>query len=316
MTRSSENYGDTTKKALLIQSHVAHGYVGNKAATFPLQYRGWDVDALNSVQYSNHPGYGFYSGFQSSSKELLSIFSQGLVDAMKIHYDVILTGYLPNGDMLREMGRVVGELVGTHPGTKWILDPVLGDNGRLYVEQSTVDVVKDILGNPYNRVSLTTPNQFEMELLTGVKITTLPQLIHAFEEFHRLYPTVRRVVVTSILLPNHEDEYISAFCDMTQPGSPSYYYYSMSRIPAQFFGSGDLLTSLLMDSLQWSNDLPQAVGKSLWLVLQVLKRTYDAQPMTTPPPQSIKDLLLVQCNDLWAIPWSEIPLVNNLVPLP
>lgn len=36
-------------KVLAIQSHVVHGYVGNRAATFPLQYRGWDVDALNTV---------------------------------------------------------------------------------------------------------------------------------------------------------------------------------------------------------------------------------------------------------------------------
>ena len=50
------------KKVLSIQSHVVHGYVGNKAATFPLQCKGWDVDALNTVQFSNHPAYGHISG--------------------------------------------------------------------------------------------------------------------------------------------------------------------------------------------------------------------------------------------------------------
>lgn len=28
---------DTNKRVLSIQSHVVHGYVGNKSATFPLQ---------------------------------------------------------------------------------------------------------------------------------------------------------------------------------------------------------------------------------------------------------------------------------------
>jgi pyridoxine kinase len=32
------------------------GYVGNKAAVFPLQLLGFDVDPINSVQFSNHSG--------------------------------------------------------------------------------------------------------------------------------------------------------------------------------------------------------------------------------------------------------------------
>jgi hypothetical protein len=31
--------------------------VGNKSATFPLQLLGFEVDAINSVQFSNHSGY-------------------------------------------------------------------------------------------------------------------------------------------------------------------------------------------------------------------------------------------------------------------
>jgi len=39
------------KRVLSIQSHVAYGYVGGRAATFPLQLLGWDVDVVNTVQY-------------------------------------------------------------------------------------------------------------------------------------------------------------------------------------------------------------------------------------------------------------------------
>lgn len=37
---------------LSIQSHVAYGYAGGRAATFPLQLLGWDVDVVNTVKYS------------------------------------------------------------------------------------------------------------------------------------------------------------------------------------------------------------------------------------------------------------------------
>lgn len=45
------------KRVLSIQSHVVHGYVGNKCAVFPLQVLGFEVDPINSVQFSNHTGY-------------------------------------------------------------------------------------------------------------------------------------------------------------------------------------------------------------------------------------------------------------------
>ena len=41
---------------------VVFGYVGNKSATFPLQLHGFDVCQLNSVQFSNHTGYGSWTG--------------------------------------------------------------------------------------------------------------------------------------------------------------------------------------------------------------------------------------------------------------
>ena len=43
-------------RILSIQSHVVSGYVGNRAATFPLQLLGHDVDVINTVQFSNHTG--------------------------------------------------------------------------------------------------------------------------------------------------------------------------------------------------------------------------------------------------------------------
>lgn len=43
-------------RVLSIQSHVVHGYVGNKCCVFPLQLMGYEVDHISSVQFSNHTG--------------------------------------------------------------------------------------------------------------------------------------------------------------------------------------------------------------------------------------------------------------------
>jgi len=39
------------KSILSIQSHVTYGYVGNKAAVYPLQTIGFDVWPINTVQF-------------------------------------------------------------------------------------------------------------------------------------------------------------------------------------------------------------------------------------------------------------------------
>ena len=45
------------RRVLSIQSHVVSGYVGGKAAVFPMQLLGWDVDVVNTVNFSNHSGW-------------------------------------------------------------------------------------------------------------------------------------------------------------------------------------------------------------------------------------------------------------------
>jgi pyridoxine kinase len=64
---------------LSIQSHVAFGYVGNKAATFPLQSLGFDVWPINTVQFSNHTGYKSHKGKIFEAKHIRDLVS-GLIE--------------------------------------------------------------------------------------------------------------------------------------------------------------------------------------------------------------------------------------------
>ena len=47
---------------LSLQSHVVYGHVGNSAATFALQRLGVEVWPIHTVQFSNHTGYGEWTG--------------------------------------------------------------------------------------------------------------------------------------------------------------------------------------------------------------------------------------------------------------
>ena len=62
---------------LSIQSWVAFGHVGNAAAVFPMQRLGVEAWALNTVQFSNHTGYGKWRG-QVFSGEHVRELVQGI----------------------------------------------------------------------------------------------------------------------------------------------------------------------------------------------------------------------------------------------
>ncbi|GAV53858.1 hypothetical protein ZYGR_0AK03600 [Zygosaccharomyces rouxii] len=286
----------STRKVLSIQSHVVHGYVGNKAATFPLQYQGWDVDALNTVQFSNHPGYGHFTGFRYDAGHLCEILEQGLANSLEIQYDAVLMGYLPDVESLRKIGEAVGELCKRNPHLKWVLDPVLGDNGKLYVSAENVEAYKHILRN--NKIHLVTPNQFEMETLTGVKIEDLESLKLSIEEFQKLYPLVGKIVVTSLEL---KGGYICACCD-----GGKIQYALVPRINAHFSGTGDLFSALLLNALvppvgQTPPTLAHALTLVISLVDLILQRTLEFSLSEDDVlPVTINDLKLIQCRDLLA----------------
>ena len=79
---------------LSLQSHVAYGYVGNRAATFPLQRLGHEVWAVNTVEFSNHTGYGAWRGRTAPAGQVAEIV-QG-IEALGLlpRCDALLTGYV------------------------------------------------------------------------------------------------------------------------------------------------------------------------------------------------------------------------------
>jgi len=124
-----------TPKALAIQSYTVHGYVGNKAASFPLQCLGFDVDAINTVELSNHPGYA--NGFTGKMEDVSNVteFLDGLEKNNLLDYDVVLSGYTRSVDVIGQIEAAVRRVKAARSDAMYVCDPVLGDNGK-YVRHS------------------------------------------------------------------------------------------------------------------------------------------------------------------------------------
>jgi pyridoxal/pyridoxine/pyridoxamine kinase len=78
----------------------------------------------------------------------------------------------------------------------------MGDNGKLYVPEEVVPVYRDEL---LPLASVITPNQFEAEILTGIKIAAEEHIYDACDRLHRIGVPV--VVITSVQVPMPDGRY-------------------------------------------------------------------------------------------------------------
>jgi pyridoxine kinase len=182
------------KSILSLQSHVAYGYVGNRAAVFPLQRLGFEVTALNTVQFSNHTGYGQWQG-DIFSVEQLSRLIAGLRDTGVFpRLNALLTGYLGNPALGGLIVELVRELKTLTPDFIYCCDPVMGDaKGGCYVDPGVRSYFKEDL---LQVADIYTPNQFELAFLSDLPVTTLAEVQRACDALISRGP--HTILVTSL----------------------------------------------------------------------------------------------------------------------
>ncbi|KAJ0687915.1 putative pyridoxal kinase [Helianthus annuus] len=298
-----------TGRVLSIQSHTVQavcvmGYVGNKSAVFPLQLLGYDVDPIMSVQFSNHTGkllrYPTFKGQVLNGKQLWELI-EGLEANNLLYYTHLLTGYIGSVSFLDTVLEVVSKLRSINPTLTYVCDPVLGDEGKLYVPQELVSVYREKV---VPVASMLTPNQFEAEQLTGFRIASEQDGREACRHLHAAGPSkvlsqtyIFMVVITSIcidgtllLIGSHEKE---------KGQSPVQFKIVIPKIPAYFTGTGDLMTALL---LGWSNKYPNNLEKAAELAVSslqaVLSRTLkDYEKAGYDPQTSSLEIRLIQSQD-------------------
>lgn len=184
---------------LSIQSWVSFGHVGNAAATFPLQRMGFNVWVVNTVQFSNHTGYGKWKGMVFPPEHVREII-EGISERTSLaECDAVLSGYVGDANTVAAILEAVRRVREANPKALYCCDPVMGDVGRgVFVRPEIPDVMKTLA---VKAADIVTPNQFELELLTGHAATTLQGILEAVQilrsQIHQGGPRI--VVVTSVI---------------------------------------------------------------------------------------------------------------------
>ncbi|KAM3502876.1 hypothetical protein MY10362_004550 [Beauveria mimosiformis] len=291
-------------RVLAVASHVVSGYVGNKVAVFVLQSLGCDTAALNTVQFSNHTGYRHWTGTKATAQEISDLY-RGLKDNYINDFDMMLSGYIPGAEGVLAVGDIAKELKAANqeqPGSFfWVLDPVMGDNGNLYVAADVVPAYKSLL----SYADLIIPNQFEAELLSQVKITDMDSLAAAIQALHEKHH-VPHVIITSVNISSPDipaDHLCVVGSTMTSAGRARLFKTVFPSIDCYFCGTGDMFGALItvrmreavaydagarvMARPSWVSDdgvaavdlpLARATEKVLASMHEVLTHTKDAMP--------------------------------------
>lgn len=252
---------------LSIQSHVAYGCVGNRAAVFPLQRLGCEVIAVNTVQFSNHTGYGAWEGDVFSPEHIRSVLNGVAARGGLAQCDAVLSGYLGDVGLGEAVLDAVAKVKAARPGAVYCCDPVMGDVGRgVFVRAGVPEFMRE---RAVPAADIVTPNQFELELLTGRRIATLEEALAATATLRRSGPAL--VLVTSLTRRDGADDMIEMLAD----GPDGAFLIAAPLLPFDTppNGGGDLTAALFLARWLEERDAAAALEKTAGAVHAVFAET-------------------------------------------
>ncbi|CAG2117906.1 unnamed protein product [Medioppia subpectinata] len=181
-----------------------------------------------------------------------------------------MTGYVGNESFLESISQVIKTIKDENPGALYHCDPVMGDNGKLYVPKELVPVYRNQI---IPIADVITPNQFELELLTDIKINSESDAIKALEALHEI--GIETVVITSSNLAD-SDSHLVTYASSRANGRTQRIKLLVPKLKAIFTGSGDLFAALFMAWFTKTNkDLKTTCERTLSTLWSVLNRTYN-----------------------------------------
>jgi pyridoxine kinase len=163
-------------KVLAISSRVVRGHVGLDATVPALQSLGHEVWALPTVLLASRPGLGRLERLAFSGEDLSRMLAALEADGCWPQLGAVFTGYFPSADCVAAAAQAVAAIKAANPAAIVLVDPILGDSGRLYIAEATAEAIRDRL---LPLATIATPNLFELSWLTGSAPRTIAETTQA-----------------------------------------------------------------------------------------------------------------------------------------
>jgi pyridoxine kinase len=265
---------------LSIQSHVAYGHVGNSAAVFALQRLGCEVWPVHTVQFSNHPGHGQWRGSVFAAAHVAEVV-RGIAERGALaRCDGVLSGYLGASDVGAAILEAVALTKAANPQARYCCDPVIGDVGPgEYVRAGIADFLCE---RALPAADVITPNQFELERLSGQGTATLAATLAAAESLRARGP--QAVLVTSL----HTSETPKDAVDVLACDASGRFLVRTPLLPVTVNGAGDAAAALFFFYYLHAGDLAEALARTVSSIFGLVRRTARA---------GTRELLLIEAQE-------------------
>jgi len=251
------------KRVLSIQDLSCLGKCSLTVALPVLSAMGCQCSVLPTAVFSTHTG--FPSPHKHSlTQQILPICSHWRSVGAK--FDAITVGYLANGSQVQAVEQVLD-----HFPAFTVIDPVMGDHGKLYrgLDASHVDAVKSLC----RRGQVILPNVTEAAFLTG-----LPYDPWGGEDHYRslleglMELGAPNIVITGVSLETDKTGIMGY--------SPEEGYFSFQRplLPRSHHGTGDLFAAAFTGAVMAGKTVPSAALLAARFVEQVISATPESTP--------------------------------------
>lgn len=188
--------------------------------------------------------------------------------SMQITFDAIYSGFLGSHLQIEMVKDFIDHF--RAPNQLVVVDPVLGDDGKLY-DSMTPDMVSE-MKTLISRADVITPNLTEacalldLEYRERMSEIELKKLIKALSE-----KGPRIVIITNVNKSDHERQtFVYAYnkCDRR------YWKVQCDYIPANYPGTGDTFTSVVTGCLLQGDSLPIALDRAVQFISTAVRATY------------------------------------------
>lgn len=251
---------DHTKTILSIQSQVVNARVGNSVAAFAMERLGVRVLQLPTTLLGRRPDRGAPGGGPLPRDTLASLFEGLAGDGLLGEIDAVLTGYLGDSDQVSVILDIVERVKAANPHAFYVSDPVLGDDGKLFVSDAIADAVVHGLAQHADWLA---PNIFELGYITGRPIEGLAAARDAARRIGKpvLCSSIRTATGVGVLY--------------AAPGGD--WFCETPRLPRAPKGAGDLLTALFVARRVLGEAPAVALEASTGAVYDVIVRSLAAE---------------------------------------
>ena len=245
------------RKVLTIAGSDSGGGAGIQAdlKTFAA-LRAYGMSAVTAITAQNTLGV---TAVQEVSLDVIEAQIDAVVDDIGV--DAVKTGMLSSPEIVRLVARKAEQ----HGFDRLVVDPVMvaATGARLLRESAVVAVKQDLIPT----ATVVTPNTFEAEVLTGLKVTTKAEMKETARAIHGLGPCY--VVVKGGHVKGSDQS-----TDLLFDGRDFVEYPARRIETTSTHGTGCTFASAIAAGLARGFDVPDAVGLAKGYVTQAIATAF------------------------------------------